>query len=280
MRMDKWLIAGAVLVFAAQTAQAQDAQSGGSRWIISENAAGCVAVGTTSSNPPTQMEFYRSYHKSALSLFIDHAGSIPYDYGVTFDMRLAGETAPIASGRALPLGSVKSPRTTFSITANDAGQQRLERGLSNGTVLVFSANDEEITRITIDNDGFDSAEFDACYARVGETLMAARPDGESEDAPARGPLAKNAMTSWIRTGDYRSTWLRNDYQGVVRYALQVSKYGFVDECIVTQSSGYADMDDRTCLLLDRRARFYPARDDGQQAIAGDFIGAVRWVIPN
>jgi periplasmic protein TonB len=48
---------------------------------------------------------------------------------------------------------------------------------------------------------------------------------------------------------------------------------------VTQSSGHARLDDYTCELLMRRARFCPATDKRAKPVAGEWSSKMRWVYP-
>ena len=96
---------------------------------------------------------------------------------------------------------------------------------------------------------------------------------------AVGPKAINGPTGWITTDDYPRRDLMRENEGTVRYRLVVASNGRVETCEVTQGSGHSGLDAETCRLLQRRARFEPAKDGSGAQVVGTFTGAVTWQIP-
>lgn len=92
-------------------------------------------------------------------------------------------------------------------------------------------------------------------------------------APSNGPLG------WITNDDYPSTSIRRIEEGNVSYRLAIGSDGRVDGCSITRSSGHARLDEATCRLVERRARFTPAKDETGAAVAGTYTGQVTWRIP-
>jgi protein TonB len=90
---------------------------------------------------------------------------------------------------------------------------------------------------------------------------------------------KGKMQDLVTSDDYPSASLRNNEEGVTKYRLDVGPDGKVVSCTVTGSSGHPALDDTACKLLQRRARFNPAKDTSGQAVAAVWPGAVRWQIP-
>ncbi len=84
---------------------------------------------------------------------------------------------------------------------------------------------------------------------------------------------------WANANDYPSRALREEREGVTRFSVQVGADGRVTNCQVTGSSGHADLDDTTCKLITRRARFRPATDGNGDPTSGSWSSAVRWEIP-
>lgn len=84
---------------------------------------------------------------------------------------------------------------------------------------------------------------------------------------------------WITDNDYRTSWITRGYSGVASFSLRVDSSGRVSSCTITRSTGHAALDDATCRLLERRARFDPARDTSGKAVAGSFSSSVNWKIP-
>ncbi|WP_324740642.1 energy transducer TonB [Tsuneonella sp. CC-YZS046] len=85
--------------------------------------------------------------------------------------------------------------------------------------------------------------------------------------------------SWATPDDYPSRALREDREGVARFQVSVGPDGRVTGCSITGSSGHADLDDATCKLVTRRARFNPATDGDGEPTTGTYSNAVRWQIP-
>ena len=90
---------------------------------------------------------------------------------------------------------------------------------------------------------------------------------------------RNDPAQWVTTRDYRSTWIRREMVGTARFRLEIAANGAVTGCRVTGSTGHAQLDDATCSLVSRRARFQPARDSRGEAVAGSYASAVSWELP-
>ena len=95
----------------------------------------------------------------------------------------------------------------------------------------------------------------------------------------KGAEPRGNPGSWANSNDYPSRALREEREGVTRFSVTVGADGRVTGCQVTGSSGHADLDDTTCKLIQRRARFRPATDGDGQPTTGSWSSAVRWEIP-
>ncbi|WP_197277257.1 energy transducer TonB [Sphingomonas profundi] len=93
-------------------------------------------------------------------------------------------------------------------------------------------------------------------------------------ASARGDRA-----GWITAEDYPARSLRNEEEGTVSISARIGADGRVSDCTVTASSGFPLLDEATCRLYQRRARFTPARDDAGQPTATNTTDRIRWTIP-
>lgn len=99
---------------------------------------------------------------------------------------------------------------------------------------------------------------------------------------AVAPLAarpRNDPQGWASANDYPARELREGAQGLVRYSLSIGADGHVTSCVVTASSGHPGLDQATCRLIARRARFEPATDSDGGRVTGSYAGSVRWMIP-
>ena len=73
--------------------------------------------------------------------------------------------------------------------------------------------------------------------------------------PAR---AETNLASYVGDDDYPLMALRNREDGTTSFRLTVDRSGRVTECVVTNSSGSASIDNATCRIMLERARFTPA----------------------
>lgn len=99
------------------------------------------------------------------------------------------------------------------------------------------------------------------------------------DRPASPVRVRGDKAQWFNADDYPSAALRDGVAGVVAIRVGVDAAGKVTSCTVTQSSGSAALDEATCKLYPRRARFTPALDAGGTAIPASFSDRVSWQIP-
>ena len=101
------------------------------------------------------------------------------------------------------------------------------------------------------------------------------PSFDPVDASPRGDPG-----SWITVDDYRSSWIAREYTGTAGFTLNLDASGRVTGCTITRSTGHDALDNATCSLLTKRARFTPARNSSGEAVAGRFSSTVRWQIPD
>ncbi|MBI1403560.1 MAG: TonB family protein [Porphyrobacter sp.] len=84
---------------------------------------------------------------------------------------------------------------------------------------------------------------------------------------------------WVTDADYKTRWIREGLTGKAAFALAIDAAGKVTACKVTRSSGHAVLDEATCDLVSKRARFDAARDGTGKPVAGSFTGSITWRIP-
>ena len=108
-------------------------------------------------------------------------------------------------------------------------------------------------------------------------LLPREPDFDGPFKPNQRLVALDPGR-WVTNSDYRFDLVRGDMTGPVTFSVDVSAAGRVTKCEVTSSSGYPEMDDYTCQLVTRRARFQPATDGEGNLIAGTYSNTVRWQI--
>ncbi len=79
--------------------------------------------------------------------------------------------------------------------------------------------------------------------------------------PARGDLR-----TLFSVDDYPASAERKGEEGTVQANLAIDKAGRVSGCTILHSSGSKTLDNTTCSIMQRRARFVPARDVNGNAV--------------
>lgn len=92
-------------------------------------------------------------------------------------------------------------------------------------------------------------------------------------------VPRGDTTRWLTTDDYPTRGLREEHEGRTGYRLTIDSAGRVTSCTVTSSSGHDELDQTTCQLLPRRAKFEAARDDTGNVVSGSYSGSVTWRLP-
>jgi protein TonB len=96
-----------------------------------------------------------------------------------------------------------------------------------------------------------------------------------QQAPARqaasGQSSRRDLRTVFSADDYPASAQANGEEGTVQAKLTVSTSGRVSGCEIIRSSGHKSLDDATCSILQRRARFTPARAADGQPIASTVV---------
>lgn len=106
------------------------------------------------------------------------------------------------------------------------------------------------------------------------------PPAPNRLLPNLSVLPVNNPSFWIQSYDYPPAALRAEMTGRTDFRLEVTRWGTISDCIITQSSGYALLDEETCRLIGRRARFYPATGPDAKPISGAYSSRIHWTLPD
>lgn len=93
-------------------------------------------------------------------------------------------------------------------------------------------------------------------------------------------VPRNNPRSWVTADDYRSSWINRELTGSAKFDLAIAPNGRVTGCRITQSTGHEALDQATCSLIAKRARFTPATDAAGKPVAGSYSSSIRWVLPD
>ena len=86
--------------------------------------------------------------------------------------------------------------------------------------------------------------------------------------------------TWITSADYPRISLQEEHDGLVSIEFLYDPSGHVFECDVVASSGWPELDQRTCDAILARAHIKPSRDNAGQAVGTKGQLRFNWVLPN
>jgi protein TonB len=95
--------------------------------------------------------------------------------------------------------------------------------------------------------------------------------GKAQPATRAAQPPKGDVRGVFSTDDYPADALARGEQGTVLAQLTVDADGRVSGCAIVRSSGSRSLDDATCSIVERRARFDPARDAEGRAVASTYV---------
>ncbi len=82
---------------------------------------------------------------------------------------------------------------------------------------------------------------------------------------------------WVRSNDYPSEGVEINHPAEVDFRLVISEKGRATSCAIMRSSGSKVLDEWTCALVIRRARFKPAKDADGHVTQGSYFETVKWL---
>lgn len=135
--------------------------------------------------------------------------------------------------------------------------------------------------------GRSAASRSASIPEPAQNFVAPEPVPDLESLPERlsdGELVTEVAKpfsppeAWITSDDYPPAAARKGIEGRVAYSLEVGADGRPTWCTVVSGSGSEVLDAATCRIVRRRAKFYPARENGNP-VPGVYAGSVRWALP-
>ena len=119
----------------------------------------------------------------------------------------------------------------------------------------------------------------ARWADLPQDPFSKREDtGRTSSLPSE-PIPIGSQANWATDNDYPTSAMREGRQGTTSFRALIGADGRVTDCFVTVSSGSTDLDETTCSLVTRRAKFKPAVDRTGKFSLGAFASSVRWSIP-
>lgn len=118
------------------------------------------------------------------------------------------------------------------------------------------------------------AALDDCVSGLRKDL------GYNENVAVKAePVMEPNPGTWATNDDYPAQSRRNKDEGIVHFLLMVSETGSVKDCHIVESSGFSELDAKTCELMRQRAKFDPAKDVSGAAVTGQYSNRVLWKLP-
>ena len=99
---------------------------------------------------------------------------------------------------------------------------------------------------------------------------------EAQDAIAQ--LPRLDLRPLFRNDDYPNNLLNAGVQGSVGALMRVDATGAVDDCKAIEQSGTAQLDDVTCQILRKRAKYQPAIDRLGKPVPALIFYRINWMI--
>lgn len=112
-----------------------------------------------------------------------------------------------------------------------------------------------------------------------EEALAHIPFNPFKDETINKPPAPRNPAGWVSSNDYPSAARQDKLQGKTTFEVQVSPTGQATNCTVIETSGHSILDDATCRVVLRRARFKPATDANGDPTIGLFQTSITWSPP-
>ncbi len=92
----------------------------------------------------------------------------------------------------------------------------------------------------------------------------------------RSSITIGDTSSWVRAEDYPSSAVKNNEFGITLLTVTIGVDGSINDCTISSSSGYPDLDDAACHAILRRGKFLPALDPTGTPILSKYSRQVIW----
>lgn len=96
-------------------------------------------------------------------------------------------------------------------------------------------------------------------------------------AAATAPQSANDHELFSRE-DYPERAVNRGEEGSTYVQILINPAGQVDTCTIIQSSGYADLDQQTCAIIQTRARFIPGKGNDGRGVFSLYRVPVTWAL--
>lgn len=170
-----------------------------------------------------------------------------------------------------------------------------ERKVAGGVAHTVTIAPEEMTllqsakNITVRSGNDEMATFalpglakglDALRECERSTLAAWGIDPEDHFALRAPPRGERELFNYVTHQDYPNGAAARGESGDVVMRIDVAADGKLSSCAVLESSGFRELDERSCDVLRKRAKFVPAVSADGRAVAGSLVSKMSWRVYN
>ena len=124
-----------------------------------------------------------------------------------------------------------------------------------------------------------AAAFLLSMQSAASVAMSAPPMPPPAAEVARGPQPHGTAASLFSVNDYPAAAAGTGAHGKVATRLTIDTTGRVVGCNIVQSSGYPVLDEATCNILRRRARYGPGIDNQGRPVVSTVDESIMWIAP-
>jgi protein TonB len=114
---------------------------------------------------------------------------------------------------------------------------------------------------------------------TGGEGMGSGSGGSGSGSGGGGAREATRIAGALANRDYPRSALRERAEGNVAVRYTIRPDGRVEDCRIMRSSGYKELDETTCRLIEKRFRYRPALDRSGRAVAATEYKSYDWYLP-
>jgi len=168
--------------------------------------------------------------------------------------------------------AVATTKPGLSRYSVDVGRNEVERLVQNPDLRIASDEGPPV-HVRLDQFPEVAKTLKECEAGLLEEWGLSRPAQQSLKS---FPQPKAEPAAYFFDEDYPTKAVQSGAIGAIQARITVNTDGRPVDCHIMQTSGHKDLDDATCVIFVKRARFEPARDKSGNAVVSPYVFRVTW----
>jgi TonB family protein len=198
----------------------------------------------------------------------------------------SAQSVPSSGTGSVQSGNEGEPTGTYFASRYDADKSRRLIFMDVNRADLKGVEQSELLKISAGKK-FDLSFALGAAAAAFRSLNACEMDllkswGMSEAALAsivEPPKAEKNLAAYVSDSDYPSGAIASGQQGTSGFRLLIDVNGSVRECNIVEPSGSPLLDQVSCQVMLKRARYRPARDREGRPVASLTFARITWRIP-